>query len=190
MAPAATTVRRYRWTRADYDRVIQVGGFEPEDRIELLDGELWEMTTEGSRHAVACTKIMYVLQRAFTEGSFVSVGHPLALDDVSEPEPDIAVVRGTPDDHVDQHPSAALLVVEVSFSSLAFDRGRKLAAYARNGIGEYWVVDLAAERIEVYREPVGARYASMTVMEHEDTISPLHAPGATVAVSDLLPKSA
>ena len=188
MAPAATTVRRYRWTRADYDRVIEVGGFEPEDRIELLDGELWEMTPEGSRHAVACNKVMHALQHAFMEGSFVSVGHLLALDNVSAPEPDIAVVPGTPDDHVEQHPSEALLVVGVSFSSLAFDRGRKLAAYARNGIPEYWLVDLIGQKLKVYCEPSGAQFMSTSILARGDTISPLHAPHSSIDVEDLLPK--
>ena len=147
------------------------------------------MTPESSRHSTACNKVMLVLQRAFIEGAFVSVGHPIALDDFSEPEPDVAVIRGIPDDHIDQHPSKALLVVEVSLSSLLFDRGQKLAAYARNGISEYWVLDLVAEKLEVYRGPTGTRYASKTVLGHGNTICPVHAAEAIVAVSDLLPKS-
>ncbi len=189
MAPSTTApeVRRYRWTRADYDRVIETGGFGPEDKIELLDGELWEMTPQGSAHSAVCGKVMYALQKAFGEAFFVRVQFPIALDDVSEPEPDVAVVRGTPDDHFDEHPSEALLVVEVSASSLSFDRGRKLAAYARNGIPEYWLVDINAIKLEVYRGPKGTQYASVSVLERGDVLSPLHAPHTAVAVSDLLP---
>jgi|APSaa5957512622_1039677.scaffolds.fasta_scaffold38870_2 Uma2 family endonuclease len=188
MAPSTTApeVRRYRWTRADYDRVIETGGFGPEDKIELLDGELWEMTPQGSAHSAVCGKVMYALQKAFGEAFFVRVQFPIALDDVSEPEPDVAVVRGAPDDHFDGHPTEALLLVEVSLSSLSFDRGRKLAAYARNGIPEYWVVDLNTEKLEVYREPKGTLYLSATVLNRGDTITPLHAPDAKVRVADLL----
>ncbi len=126
MAPAntASSVRRRRWTRGDYDRVIEVGGFGPEDRLEMLDGELWEMTPESGLHAAVCDKTMVALQRVFGETALVRPGHPMALDDVSEPEPDLAVVQGTPDDQFAGHPSEALLVVEVSLSSLAYDRGR------------------------------------------------------------------
>ena len=189
MARAATAPdeHRYRWTRADYDRVIEAGGFGPEDRIELLDGELWEMTPQGSRHSAACDKVLFALQRVFTLGCFVRPGHPMALDGVSEPEPDFAVVGGVPGDHVEDHPSEALLVVEVSLSSLPYDRGRKLVAYARNGVAEYWIVDLTADKLEVYREPEGERYASVRGLAPGDTIAPLHAPDPPIAVNDLLP---
>jgi len=190
MAPAntASAVRRHRWTRAGYDRVIEVGGFDPEARIELLDGEIWEMTPRGSQHAAACAKVMQALQGVFGDACYVRVQCPIALDDVSEPEPDVAVVRGTPDDHFDAHPPEALLVVEVSASSLSFDRSLKQAAYARNGIPEYWIVDLTAERLEIYREPVDTNYASTTVLERADVVTPLHASDATIRVADLLRK--
>ena len=123
---------RHRWTRAEYDRVVESGGLGPEDRIELLDGELWDVSPQGSLHSGVCGMAMYALQKAFGDGHFVRVQFPIALDDVSEPEPDIAVVSGRPRDHLDEHPSAPLLLVEVSLTSLSFDRGRKLTAYARN----------------------------------------------------------
>ena len=183
-----SAVRRHRWTRADYDRLIDAGGFGPEDRIELLDGELWEMTPQGSRHSGVCGMVMYALQKSFGEEYFVRVQFPIALDDVSEPEPDVAVVRGGPREHLAQHPSEALLVVEVSESSLSFDRGRKLVAYARNGIPEYWLVDLIAQKMEVYREPSGTQFTSMSILARGDMISPLHAPDSSIDVADLMPE--
>ncbi len=182
-----SSVRRFRWMRADYDRVVEAGGFGPEDRIELLDGELWEMTPESGLHAAMCDKAMVVLQRVFGETALVRPGHPIALDGVSEPQPDLAVVRGTPNDQFAGHPSEALLVVEVSISSLAYDRGRKLRAYARNGVPEYWIIDPNGDVLEVYRQPEGERFASKSVLRRGDSLTPIHVPEATLNVSDLLP---
>ncbi len=181
-----SAVRRRRWTRVDYDRVIGAGGFGPEDRIELLDGELWEMTPQGSRHAATVGLANRAVQVAFGDECFVRGQSPIALDEVSEPEPDIAVVAGSPRDHADEHPGEALLVIEVSDSSLSYDRGRKLAAYARNGVPEYWIVNITAETIEVHRDPKGDAYGTVSVLRKGDTVIPLNAPDARVAVSDIL----
>jgi Uma2 family endonuclease len=180
-------VRRRRWTRLDYERVVDCGGFGPEDRIELLDGELWEMSPQGSRHATAYSLTVDAVREAFGAGYHVRSQLPFALDDVSEPEPDIAVVPGSPRNYRDGHPIAALLIVEVSQSTLSHDRGRKMAAYARNGIAEYWILDLTVEKVEVYREPCGKSYRSKTIRGRGESIEPLHAAGATIAVDDLLP---
>jgi Uma2 family endonuclease len=186
-ASAVSTVRRYRWTRADYDRVIDVGGFGPEDRIELLDGELWEMTPHGSRHAAVCAAVADVVRGAFGEQFHVRSQSPVALDDESEPEPDLAVIPGRALDYLGEHPGRPLLVAEVSESSLSFDRGRKLAAYARNGVPEYWILNLAAGALEVHQVPEGDGYASVYVLRKGDTVTPVHAPNATIAVDDILP---
>ncbi len=186
-ATVSPSVRPYRWTRAQYDRVIEAGGFDPEDRIELLDGELWEMTPPGTRHAAITVHVREVIRVAFGEGFHVRDQSPIALDDVSQPQPDLAVVPGRPLDYLDGHPVVPLLIVEVSKSSLSFDRGRKLAAYARNGMPEYWIVDLTANTIEVYREPAGDQYGSKRVLRAGDTVMPLHAPNATIPVADMLP---
>lgn len=181
------TVRRRRWTRLDYERVVECGGFGPEDRIELLDGELWEMTPQGSRHAGVCGLVTEALRTAFGEGVWARVQSPIALDEVSEPEPDIAVVRGTPRDYMAAHPSQYLLLVEVSESTLSHDRGRKLAAYSRNGVPEFWLIDLVAERLEVYRDSSGSSYTSRVILGRGETVTPLNAPSSTIAVADLLP---
>jgi Uma2 family endonuclease len=182
-----TAVRRRRWTRTEYDRVIDAGGFGPEDRIELLDGELWEMTPQGSRHAVACELVMREALRALGENVSVRVQSPIALDEFSEPEPDIAVVRGSPRDFVAGHPQHFLILIEVSESSLSYDRGRKLAAYARNTVPEYWVIDLTTETVEVYRDPRADAYTTMLTLRRGGAITPLHAPNVTISVDDILP---
>ena len=111
---------------------------------------------------------------------------PLALGRASEPEPDIAVVRGSPRDFMDAHPTAALLVVEVADSSAAFDRTRKQALYAQHEIKEYWLVDLGAEHLEVYRHPAESQYEEKTTLHRGETVTP---PEGTksIAVTDLLP---
>ena len=166
--------------------MVDAGGFGPEDRIELLDGEIWEMTPQHSPHATAYALTGDALRLAFPD-AYVRYQLPFALDDVSEPEPDLAVVSGAVRDYTDRHPTEALLIVEVSDSSLRYDRTRKLAAYARNGVPEYWILDLQASCLEVYREPSGTSYASTSVLVAGDTVTPQHAPDAEIAVADLLP---
>ena len=180
-------VRRRRWTRLDYEHVVECGGFGPQDRIALLDGELWEVSPQGSRHAAVYVIVTGAVQEAFGTGYHVRGQCPVALDDASEPEPDLAVVPGAPRDYLSAHPPPAVLLVEVSESSLSFDRGRKLVAYARNGIPEYWLVDLNADKLEVYRNPSGTGYASKAILGRGDTVVPLHAPDSVVTVADLLP---
>jgi len=180
-------VRRHRWSRRDYDRMVDAGGFDPEARVELLDGEIWEMTPQGTLHAAVCRSTLKALDHAFGEGYDVRGQFPLALDDRSEPEPDAAVVAGAPFDYLAEHPTSALLVVEVSETSLTHDRGRKLAAYARNGIPEYWLIDLTTRQLEVYRQPSGDRYSSRQVLTRADVVSPLRSPDTAIPVSELLP---
>jgi Uma2 family endonuclease len=112
---------------------------------------------------------------------------PLALDDTSEPEPDVAVVPGKARDYTFAHPTTAALVVEVADTSLALDRKTKQAVYARNGIPEYWVVNLQDHCLEVYRGPQGDQYQFRTVLRHGETVAPLANPDRAIAVADLLP---
>lgn len=184
---ALPTVRRRLWTRQAYDRVVAAGGFDEDDRIELLDGEIWEMTPQGTPHAAVVSAVHEALRRAFGTGFTVRSQSPFALDDLSEPEPDAAVVDGAPLDYLGEHPAEALLLVEVADSSLHHDRVRKLAAYGRNGVPEYWLLDLNGRRVEVYRESTASGYASKQVLSRQDTVAPLHAPGSPIPVSEILP---
>lgn len=109
---------------------------------------------------------------------------PFALDDVSEPQPDISVVPGAIRDYATAHPSESVLLVEVADSSLSHDRGRKLAD---NSVPEYWVIDVQASRLEVYRDPADGTYQSKTALVREDKLSPLFAPDISMSVADLLP---
>lgn len=142
-----------RWTRAEYDRLIERGLLDEDDRIELLDGLMVVKEPQGSRHVGMVSHIRGVLRRAFGERDDVRVQSPIGLDDTSEPEPDLAVVPGHPKDHLRAHPSSPVLVVEVADTSLAKDRLRKGGLYARAGIADYWIVNLVDRVVEVYRQP-------------------------------------
>ena len=185
MARAAHTP--HLWSRSEYERMAEAGVFEPGVRMELIDGEILEMAPQGTRHFTAIRLIEDALRAVFGDGWDIRTQGPLAIDDSSEPEPDVAVVRGAPRDFKDAHPASAQLVVEVADTSLGFDRLRKGRLYARNCIPEYWIVDLAAGQLEIYRAPEGEDYADKRILGAADRISPLSTSDAELAVVDLLP---
>jgi Uma2 family endonuclease len=184
----------YRWTRHQYERLIDHGLLDEDDPIELLDGLLLVKERQVSPHRTAILLTAKALERAFGEGWFVQTQSPIALDDRSEPEPDLCVVRGSPRDYVEAHPRRPVLVVEAAHSSLRLARGRKAAVYARARITDYWIVNLVDRVLEVHREPARpgpARrswgYASIETLRAEASITPLAAPDAVITVADLLP---
>jgi Uma2 family endonuclease len=183
-----------RWTRVEYERLVDCGIFEPSDRIELIDGLLLVSEPQSSPHYTSIQLVQQALARAFGEGWTVRSQAPIALDDASEPEPDVAVVRGGIRDFAAAHPVDPVLVVEVSLSSLAFDREHKASLYARAGRPEYWIVNLVDRVIEVRREPApepsapyGWDYAFVDVLGPTERVSALGAPTAQIPVGDLLP---
>ena len=130
-----------KWTREEYYKMGELGLFEGQ-RVELIDGEIIEMSPMGNPHVIAASLAHDALQRAFGVGFWVRHGAPISVSSISEPEPDIAVVKGTPREFKD-HPSTALLAVEVSETTLAMDRKRKASLYASAGILDYWIVNLS-----------------------------------------------
>ena len=184
--PEATT-HHYRLSRNEYDRAVEAGVFEPDSKLELVDGDLLAMTPQGSRHATGVDLVADSLRHAFRTGFHVRMQLPLAIDDYSEPEPDVAVVTGEIRDYRDAHPTSPLLVVEVSDDSLRHDRTVKQRLYARCGIPEYWILALPDARLEVYRDPAQDGYRTVTIHGAGDTLAPLARPEARIAVDDLLP---
>jgi len=181
-----------RWSRIEYERLIDLGVFKPGDPIELIGGELLVAEPQGAPHYTSIRKTARILERAFGPSWDVRTQGPMGLDEDSEPEPDVAVVPGEPDDYRSAHPSLAALVVEVSDSSLLFDRDHKASIYARAGMLDYWIVNLVDRVLEVYRDPAldagapfGARYASREVLDPSRLVSPLAAPQASIRVRDL-----
>ena len=178
---------RYRWSRARYQRLVEAGVLTTRDRVELVRGDIVEMSPKGVGHAVATNLAAEALRTVFGPGITVSVQNPLALGTHDEPEPDVAVVRGAARDYRTGHPATAALVVEVSDSSLEYDRTVKAVLYARAAIPEYWIVNLVDGRLEVHRTPGPDGYASIERLDATRSVSPLAAPGATLPVADLLP---
>jgi len=184
----------YRWSRHEYGRLIDQGFLEEDDPVELLDGLLLVKEPQHSPHRTAVLLVAKAVERAFGEGWFVQTQSPISLDDRSEPEPDVCVVRGSPRDYTESHPTRPALVVEVAQSGLRLARGRKAAAYARARIADYWIVNLVERVLEIHREPARpgpARrhwgYAAITTLGADAAIAPLAAPGARIRVADLLP---
>jgi len=187
-------VRTRRWTRLEYERLIDRGVFREDERLDLLDGLLVVREPQGNSHAVAVDLVAAALRSSFGEGWLVRVHAPVALGRRSRPEPDVAVVRGSPRDYLTEAPTDPVLVVEISQTSLALDRARKASVYARAGIADYWIVNIPDRRLEVYRDPVqdpdaafGWRYRSVETLGPEGFISPLALIGARISVGDLFP---
>jgi Uma2 family endonuclease len=191
---ASYETRRRRFSRAEYERLIELGVFQAGEPIELIGGELMVAEPQGAAHYTAIRKIAKALEAAFGRGWEVRTQGPIGLDDDSEPEPDVAVVPGSPDDYGRAHPSRPALTVEVAESSLNIDRRHKGSLYARAGLPDYWVLNLIDRVLEVYREPVedstapfGWRYARGDVLDVSTRVTPLAAPASAILVSQLLP---
>jgi len=190
----AMPVPTKRWARVEYERLVDQAVFQPGDRVELVGGQLLVREPQGSPHAVAVRLAEDVIRAAFGSGWEVRGQMPVALDDESEPEPDVAVCAGSPRDYLAGHPSRPVLLVEVAEASLAFDREHKGSLYARADVPEYWIVNLVDHVLEVHRDPApsadapyGWRFSTLLRLGATDTVSPLAVPRARISIADLLP---
>ena len=180
------------WTRDEYYRAHSVGLFGPEEKLELIRGEIVEKMPQGTPHATAISltfDALYDVARA--AGGFVRCQLPVSLPGDSEPEPDLAVARGRANDYRGHHPGPEdlLLVVEVSDSTLVYDRTDKARLYAEANVSEYWVLNVGERLLEVRRDPQGGEYRSLQTVREGETVSPLFVPAENLAVGDLLPRS-
>ena len=185
-------IQTKHWTRQEYDRLAEGGMRAPDDRVELLEGEIVTMTPQHGPHSASIGLAEAALRKAFGPAHWIRIQLPLIVDPDSEPEPDLAVVPGSPRDYVTEPPRAALLVVEIADSTLERDRAYKAPIYARAGIPEYWIVNLVERRLEIYRDPIGspgrpARYPVSRSAAPTETISPLSLPQISIPIADLLP---
>jgi len=187
----AEAIRTRRWSRHEYERLTEAEILGPDDKIELLGGQLVVREPQHGPHFTATRLVEEALRAAFGAGWDVRVQGPLALGRSSEPEPDVSVVRGSPRDFRDAHPTTAALVVEVAKASLRLDRAMKARIYARAGVADYWIVNLIDRVLEVHRDPERSgrqwRYRSVQTVAPDGEVSPLATPGARIRVADLLP---
>ena len=190
MRTAAARTRR--WKRVEYEQLIDKGVFQPGERLELIGGELLVREPQGGAHAFAIELAAEALRDVFGPVARVRVQLPIALDEESEPEPDLSVVAGTLGEADPAIPSGAVLIVEVGESSLVLDRNEKASLYARAGIADYWIVNLVDRVVEVHREPIAEgrrrwRYGSLSVAQPGEILTPLAAVSGRISVDDLLP---
>ncbi len=179
---------RKQWTRDECRQLMELGILE-EARFELIGGDIVPKMTQHERHIYTCKQVQKALEAIFGT-DYVRLAAPIAIGEYEEPEPDAAVMQrplidylrlGTP------LPEEVRLVVEVSDRTLRQDLGAKKTQYGRAGIAEYWVININARTLHVFRGPTESGYAQETILSPEDAVSPLAAPKAVVAVADLLP---
>jgi Uma2 family endonuclease len=179
--------RQRRITVDEYHRMIAAGILGEDERVQLISGTLVAMTPQGGPHARVIQRLNRLLVRAVGDDLVVRPQLPLTLVDDSEPEPDLAVVRAGDAESRERHPRTALLVVEVAGESLPLDRQAKAVLYARAGIPEYWIVNLAESTVEVRREPdpASGSYRTKAVARGGDTLVAASVPGLSIGVADL-----
>ncbi len=185
-------IQTRNWSRQEYEQLVSAGIFQPHERLELVEGEILQMSPQGSAHATAITLIDNALREVFGSNYTIRVQMPLAVSLDSEPEPDIAVVVGSPRDYRDTHPTTAELVVEVADTTLAYDRERKAALYARAGIQEYWILNVIDRQLEIYRQPMANQpsppsYKIHHILTSSESVSPLPSPQTELPVHAFLP---
>ena len=184
---------KHRWTHNEYLQAFELGCFKNK-RTELIEGEIIYMSAMNVNHFQGIVKCDRILQRIFFEGYFVSTQCPINVSDVSDPEPDIAVIQGQLSDYKDELPKTAVLVIEIADTSLSYDRTEKASLYAKANVQDYWVVNLKDRRLEVRRCPMkdstavfGFSYSEIQILTDKDTVFPLVKPDVEIKVADLLP---
>lgn len=166
----------------------EAGIFHEDDRVELIDGEIVEMSPIGDRHLACVNKLNRLLSSRVGERAIVSVQNPIRLRGDAEPQPDVALLRPRADFYATggQRASDVLLVIEVADTSLAYDLGVKVPLYERSGIGEVWVVDLERLRVHVFRDFQGGSYATRQTIERDGTLEPRAFDMGSVCVDDVM----
>lgn len=181
----AVSLQRRLFTADEFERMAEAGVFGEDERVELLGGEIVQMSPIGPRHAW-CVKRLNRIFAALDERVIVSVQDPIRLDAREQPQPDLALLRpGTPEQR-HPRPADSLLVIEVASSSVADDREIKAPLYARSGILEFWLADPVAVRLEIYRDPAPTGYRTVRTFSRGEQLSPLFAPDVSIDVDAIL----
>lgn len=178
-----------RWTVQDYHRMAELGLLDQAERTELIGGQVILMAAKGTPHVVALSLTANLLRDRLGTRALTRAQDPIQLDDYSEPEPDLAVVRGAILDYLDHHPQPAEVywVMEVADSTLKTDCGVKDKAYAWSGITEYWVLDVTGRQLHVFREPTPTGYAHHEILTEPANVAPLAFPDVSLSLAAMLP---
>lgn len=182
-----TAPTRFKLTVEQYHRMGEAGILHEDDRVELIDGELIRMAPIGSLHGGLVSRLNRLLVERSAGRAVVSPQNPVILSDVTEPQPDLSVLRWRADDYMSAVPVAAdaLLVVEVADSTLRYDRDVKLRYYAQSGVPEVWIVDARRRQVLLYREPAGQGYRESSVLVEGEAATCAALPGLRIEVREL-----
>jgi Uma2 family endonuclease len=172
----------------DYHRMVAAGILAADERVELIEGQLYTMAAKGTAHSAAVTRIDRVLSRLLAGRALLRFQDPVQLSDLSEPEPDVAVVHLDPLDYEDHHPTPGEIfwLIEVADSTLRRDRDLKVPVYGRSGIAEYWILDVQERCLYVFRQPEAGGYGMEQKLYEGDAIAPLAFPDCAVVVGEFL----
>jgi Uma2 family endonuclease len=176
------------WTVQEYHHMSELGILDCCDRTELINGKIVLKSAKTAFHVIALRLLASFLEKFFDESVLVRTQDPIQLDDFSEPEPDLAIVKGKILDYADRHPSPenVYLVVEVADSTLKKDCEVKDKLYARSNIADYWVIDVKNRQVHIFRTPTSTGYASHLILSESQTISPLAFPSIVIPISSIL----
>jgi len=186
IAQTATAITRHRFTVAEYQRMGEVGILTEDDRVELIEGEIFQMSPIGPRHVACVIALTELLSHRVGRDAVVSAQNPVQMHGDTMPQPDLTVLRRR--SYVSSLPTLAdiVLVIEVSDSTLAYDRGTKLPLYATAGIAETWIIDLAAETVERHTEPRDGLYRVVTYAKPGESLASTTFPALDIPVADIL----
>ena len=183
----AETTRKL-FTVDDYYRMAEVGILTPQDRVELIEGEIVEMSPIGTRHAMTVNRASMIFARGVGDRAVVAIQNPAHIDNYNEPQPEVVLIRPREGFYGTAHPAPedVLLLIEVSETSLRFDRNVKLPIYARSGVREVWIVDLNNAVVHMFRNPSERNYSDATIKGRGKSISLEAFPDFSVRVDELL----
>lgn len=181
-------IPRHRITVDDYYRMAEVGILPPDAQVELIEGEIIDLAPMGPRHGGTITQLNQLLKDAVGERAHALVRLVIRLSDISEPQPDFALVKPRPDFYKKKHPGPAdtFLIIEVSESSLRYDLQVKAPLYARHGVPEYWIIDLNGRQITFFRSPESGQYADVTSTGAPGVVAPMALPDVQIDLTDVL----
>ncbi len=177
-----------RFTISEYYQMAKVGILTPSDRVELINGEILEMSPIGKRHAACVNRVNQLFYQKLGDRILISVQNPILLNNLSEPQPDITLLQPRTDFYASGHPQASdiFLIVEVADSSINYDQEIKISLYSESGILEVWLIDLNQNSLQVYQQPTESGYQRIQQLQSENTLSPLAFPEIHLRVNEMI----